>query len=507
MPTVRRPSSTEDSAVKSGSPRCASRKCRLRSERNDPDESPTRKSARLCNRGGLDIHHQVIWDSVVRLSFQSAPVIDYRMRRGMNSSGTSVKSPTRDPGQVDQLRAVKEALHVSTRPKEFFCREEEQDRILNFCKKSLREDKAGSLYVCGCPGTGKSLCIDKVKDALISWVEEENIQQPDILSLNCTLVTDTSEIFRKILRQNHCPEKKNQCKSLRLLQNLYSKKQVPEMKMILVIVDELDYLITKDRASLHDLFMLTTMPFARCILIGRISNAIDLADRFIPKLQVLNCKPVVVTFHAYSKDEIVEILRERLKALPYEAFQPQALELCAKKVAAVSGDMRKALSVCRTAVEMLEAERSSPPINCRDPKGDDDSTADTDNTYLQVTVEHVAAALSRTFKSPVVDTIQSLPLHQQIVLCSAVKLSRGGKKDATLEELNKCYKGVCESSMIPPVGISELSTMCGVLQDQGILKLKMNPRFEKLSRVALKVDGGDVAFALQAVRFFRSCLQ
>lgn len=36
----------------------------------------------------------------------------------------------------------------------------------------------------------------------------------------------------------------------------------------LIIADELDYLITKDRVVLHDLFMLTTLPFSRCILIG-----------------------------------------------------------------------------------------------------------------------------------------------------------------------------------------------------------------------------------------------
>jgi hypothetical protein len=40
----------------------------------------------------------------------------------------------------------------------------------------------------------------------------------------------------------------------------------------LIIADELDYLITKDRAVLHDLFMLTTFPFSRCILIGTIPN-------------------------------------------------------------------------------------------------------------------------------------------------------------------------------------------------------------------------------------------
>jgi Cdc6-like AAA superfamily ATPase len=37
----------------------------------------------------------------------------------------------------------------------------------------------------------------------------------------------------------------------------------------LIIVDEMDYLITRDRSVLHDLFMLTTLPFSRCVLIGK----------------------------------------------------------------------------------------------------------------------------------------------------------------------------------------------------------------------------------------------
>ncbi|XP_044332036.1 cell division control protein 6 homolog [Triticum aestivum] len=55
----------------------------------------------------------------------------------------------------------------------------------------------------------------------------------------------------------------------------------------LIIADEMDYLITRDRAVLHDVFMLTNHQFSRCILIG-IVNAIDPTDRFLPKLQSLN---------------------------------------------------------------------------------------------------------------------------------------------------------------------------------------------------------------------------
>ncbi|KAL6505238.1 AAA ATPase [Orobanche gracilis] len=411
---------------------------------------------------------------------------------------------------MEQLRAVKEALHVSTAPNTVVCREDEQNRILDFCKKCIKQEKAGSLYMCGCPGTGKSLSTEKVKELLVNWANEDGVQTPDILSINCTSLTNTSEIFSKIVEQNH-PKKKDSrsASSLQLLQNIYSQKQPTGLKMILVIADELDYLITKDRAVLHDLFMLTTFPFSKCILLG-IANAIDLADRFIPKLQSLNCKPTVITFRAYSKDQIITILQERLRTLPYTVFQPQAVELCARKVASASGDMRKALSVCRSAIEMLEAERRDPIPSSLDRIGDqqmpDADEILTNEVNNMVRVDHVAAALSKTFKSPVVDTIQSLPQHQQIILCSAVKLFRKGKKDTNIGELNKCYVDVCKSTSIPSAGIMEFSSMCRVLDDQGILKLGQS-RDDKLRRVSLKVDGADIVFALQGIRFFRNCLQ
>ena len=94
---------------------------------------------------------------------------------------------------------------------------------------------------------------------------------------------------------------------------------------------------------LYDLFRIPTFPNSQCMLIG-ISNAIDLTDRFLPKLQSLNCQPLVITFRAYSKDQILKILQQRLMGLPCQVFQPEALELCARKVAAASGDMHKVFS-------------------------------------------------------------------------------------------------------------------------------------------------------------------
>ncbi|XP_028784745.1 cell division control protein 6 homolog B [Neltuma alba] len=421
--------------------------------------------------------------------------------------------PKWNPKDGEQVRTVKEALHVSTAPSKIVCREDEQNTVFEFCKSCIEHKKAGSMYICGCPGTGKSLSMEKVKELLVDWARQAGFLQPDVLSVNCTSLANTSDIFIKILGLNQPRGKKTSASPLQQLQNLYSQKSSSQ-KMTLIVVDELDYLITKDRAVLHDLFMLTTFPFSRCILIG-ISNAIDLADRFLPRLKSLNCKPIIVTFRAYSKEQILGILKERLRELPYAVFQHQALELCARKVAAASGDMRKALCLCRSAIEMQEAEiRESIGLSeiSLEEKAPPQQTITSDLDHVKkqefdvVRIDHMALALSKTYRSPAVDTIQSLPHHQQIILCSSMKHFSGTKKDTILGELYKSYAGICKSSLIPPAGILEFSNMCRVLNDQGLIKLGPS-REDKLKRVTLRIDEADITFALQGIRFFRNCLQ
>ncbi|KAL0667358.1 hypothetical protein Bca4012_030062 [Brassica carinata] len=383
-----------------------------------------------------------------------------------------------NPRDDDQMKAVKEALHVSTAPSTVVCREDEQRRALEFVKGCMEQNKAGSLYICGCPGTGKSLLM------FVYEFFQEGLPCLETVSVNCMSLTKTTDIFSKVLGENETGKKA-----------IGSSTPLEQLQILLIIADEMDYLITRDRRVLHELFMLTTLPLSRCILIG-VANAIDLADRFLPKLKSLNCKPLVVTFRAYSMQQIVRILQERLVELPYVAFQPKALELCARKVSAASGDMRKVLSVCRSALEILETEvKGSTDEEPQIPVPEDQ----------MVKMDHMVAALAKTFKSPVVDTIQSLPQHQQIIVCSAAKAFRGSKKDRTTAELNNLYMEICKSSMITPAGITEFTNMCTVLNDQGILKLSQ-ARNDKLKRVSLRVDEADITFALKEIRFFRNCL-
>ncbi|CAO2172125.1 unnamed protein product [Urochloa humidicola] len=412
-------------------------------------------------------------------------------RKRLYGDLVAAEKPKWNPRDPAQMRAVKEALHVATVPsRELVCRDNEQRRVYDFCKACVEQEKAGSLYICGCPGTGKTLSVNKVKESLVRWADEMGMETPDSLAINCTNLSNTSEIFSKILGQFQNRKKGNgKLSPLQQLQNMFSNKESAPRRMMLVVVDEMDYLITRDRAVLHDLFMLTTCPYSRCILIG-IANAIDLADRFLPKLESLNCKPLVVTFRAYSKDQISDIIKHRLKVLEYDVFEPLALEFCARKVAAATGDMRKALGVCRSAVEVLEARLQNSA-----------------EEFGIVTFDHMDIALSKAFKSPVVDSILCLPQHQQMVLCALANTFQHCKKKATtLGELNKSYIEICRSTQVPAVGMLEFSNMCVVLSDQGFMKLGQSKE-DKLRRVTIQIDISDIGFAFKGNRFFQKCLE
>ena len=130
-----------------------------------------------------------------------------------------------------------------------------------------------------------------------------------------------------------------------------------------VVLDEIDHLMTKDQEILHSLFEWSLSPLSRLILIG-IANALDLTDRFLPRLKARNLKPELLPFHPYSAPQITSVITSRLKSLlppgapadhvPF--IHPAAIQLCSRKVAAHTGDLRKAFDMCRRGLELLETE-------------------------------------------------------------------------------------------------------------------------------------------------------
>ncbi|CAN6804520.1 unnamed protein product [Brassica oleracea] len=68
-----------------------------------------------------------------------------------------------------------------------------------FVKACTEQKKAGSLYICGCPGTGKSLSMEKVRQQTQDWAKQEGLPCLETVSVNCTSLTKTIDIFSRYL--------------------------------------------------------------------------------------------------------------------------------------------------------------------------------------------------------------------------------------------------------------------------------------------------------------------
>jgi cell division control protein 6 len=92
-------------------------------------------------------------------------------------------------------------------------------------------------------------------------------------------------------------------------------------------------------------------------------------------------------------------------------FEPSAVKLCAGKVAGASGDARKALEICRAAVDQALGQLNMLPKDGPAPDWADKPA---------VRWEHMQIPVSRTFKSTGLATLAALPQQQQLLLCAMV---------------------------------------------------------------------------------------
>lgn len=147
-----------------------------------------------------------------------------------------------------------------------------------------------------------------------------------------------------------------------MLANYFTNKghggRAAKGRIIVLLVDELDYLVTKKQNVLYDLFNWPTEARGdrRLIVIG-VSNTVNLPERLHPRVQSrIGSKRCY--FKSYSAKELAAILETKARAASphYQVFDDDAITFVSKKIAALSGDVRKAFKICRSAAENVLAQ-------------------------------------------------------------------------------------------------------------------------------------------------------
>lgn len=213
----------------------------------------------------------------------------------------------------------------------------------------------------GPPGVGKTASIVAAMCELKHEQAAGKIPDFEFISLNCMEMRHPFEAYVRLWR--HLTSISSPAESAASdLESFFSggKKstQIGGCRTIVVLLDEIDYLITKKQTVLYNFFDWPIRSFEtgskhRLIVIG-VSNTLNLPERLHPRVQS-RVGSSRIFFKSYNVNESLAILKSKLEqASPnYTVFDEDAILFAAKKTAALSGDIRKAFNICREAADLV----------------------------------------------------------------------------------------------------------------------------------------------------------
>lgn len=325
-------------------------------------------------------------------------------------------------------------------------REEEKAELSNFITTCLESKSTGCLYVSGPPGTGKSAFVEEI---VKTFNDQENVSMSTI---NCMSVRSTKDLSQKLSEDLGLDEEAG----FDYLKSRFIRGKARDDKKYLVVLDEVDSLVDLDLALLYSLFEWSMQSTSRLILIG-IANALDLTDRFLPRLKSRNLKPELLPFMPYSAAQIANVLTSKVKSLVTDDtkmapfLHPAAIQFCAKKVASQTGDLRKAFDICRRAIDLVEQEtkekdteealQNSPSktplmenINLSSPSAPrSPGKSYTMDTIPKATIAHMARVTAQVFGNGTTQRLSTLNIQQKAVLCALSALEKR-KRDTQVEK-------------------------------------------------------------------------
>ncbi|KAL6294554.1 hypothetical protein ACE6H2_002696 [Prunus campanulata] len=255
--------------------------------------------------------------------------------------------------QTDLERA-KAALLLASLPKSLPCRDKEMLEITAFIKDAISDDKClgRCLYIHGVPGTGKTMSVLAVMRNLRTEIDAGIIRPYYFVEINGLKLASPENIYR-VIYEALSGHRVSWKKALHLLNERFSEgKKIgkEDDKPCILLIDELDLLLTRNQSVLYNILDWPTKPHSKLVVIG-IANTMDLPEKLLPRISS-RMGIERLCFGPYNYQQLQEIVSSRLKGI--NAFKEQAIEYASRKVAAISGDARRALEICRRAAEITD---------------------------------------------------------------------------------------------------------------------------------------------------------
>ncbi|KOC59201.1 Origin recognition complex subunit 1 [Habropoda laboriosa] len=368
---------------------------------------------------------------------------------------------------ITPLQEARSRLHVSAVPKSLPCREEEFNNIFTFLRGKLEDKSGGCIYISGVPGTGKTATVNEAVRCLQKLTLKGRLDDFDYVAINGMKLTEPRQAYVQILKQLDNKTATWE-QAYRILEKRFDRAT---SKMTLLLVDELDFLCTKRQDVVYNLLDWPTKSTAQLVVIT-IANTMDLPERVLMGRVTSRLGLTRLTFQPYNYKQLQEIVMSRLK--DFDDFRSEAVQLVSRKVSAVSGDARRALDICRRAMEIAESRNAK-----------------------TISLQHVTQAVSEMIASAKVQAIKHCSKMEKMFLQAvSAEVVRTSIEEVYFKDAYKQLESLCFFDGIEIPSVTEVLAVCGRLGANRLLICE-HSRNDIYQKILLNVSTDDIHYAIQ----------
>ncbi|CCE61720.1 hypothetical protein TPHA_0B00480 [Tetrapisispora phaffii CBS 4417] len=253
---------------------------------------------------------------------------------------------------------------------------------------AIEAGTASTVYIAGTPGVGKTMTVREVIKELQSSMYQEELPEFQYVEINGLKMVKPTDSY-EVLWNKISGERLTWGAAMESLEFYFNKVPKQKKRAVVVLLDELDALVTKAQDIMYNFFNWTTYSEAKLIVIA-VANTMDLPERHLGNKVSSRIGFTRIMFTGYTHEELINIINSKLQGLNDTYFyvdstngnavlmnsadaengetlkmssnikkvklrmSNDAIEITARKVASVSGDARRALKVCKRAAEIAE---------------------------------------------------------------------------------------------------------------------------------------------------------